>query len=100
MGWDIEIAHNEVNYTHNINPMIREAGIPNWPYEFLDNVGFAKNMIEPLTLTLDNFSKDPEKYRAMNPKNGWGDFDSLQITLTAILKLCKENKYSSVNYSY
>lgn len=34
---------------------------------------------------------NPEKYRAMNPKNGWGNYDAWVVYLTNIANECRDN---------
>ena len=81
MSWDIGIALNEIcfenaswNYTHNCNDMMRDAGY-NWVY----SLGGQKviDTIPKFQEMLQNLKHDPEKFRAMNPSNGWGSYDSL-----------------------
>ena len=102
MGWSIHIGEDEgVNYTHNTNRMIREAGIPDWPYNFLDHIqddGCAGDMIEPLCKAICNMLKDPEKYKEMNPANGWGNYKSLLTVLMELVVLCAENPSASVRH--
>ena len=81
MSWDIGIElnkfafeHSSWNYTHNCNKMMAEAGF-NWVYN-LDGV-LVKDTIPKFQEMLKNLKADPEKFRAMNPQNFWGDYDSL-----------------------
>ena len=41
----------------------------------------ADEMESALRQVLDAFNTDPRRFRAMNPDNGWGDFDSLSDVL-------------------
>lgn len=102
MSWDAYLVddrgHTEGdwNYTHNMNRMIAEAlfslGCEN-AFEIGSNHPVAKMVGPPWWERLDGcdgptgakflheligaLDSDPEKYRAMNPSNGWGDYDSL-----------------------
>lgn len=78
-GHDIEIF--DANYTHNVNPMIRAAGWEGfWP-----RLPLAQpELVTRLALVLDEFDRDPKRFRGMNPDNGWGDFDSLRDLLRRI----------------
>jgi predicted alpha/beta superfamily hydrolase len=81
MSWDIGIHLNgirfteaEWNYTHNTNAMMREAGY-DWIYQ-LD----GEKVIDTLPkfkAMLANLKAHPEYYRALNPANGWGNYDRL-----------------------
>lgn len=81
MSWDIGIELNGVrfedaswNYTHNCNDMMREAGY-DWIYH-LDGERVA-DTLPKFQAMVENLEANPEKYRAMNPENGWGDYDRL-----------------------
>jgi len=39
---------------------------------------------------VENLKANPEKYRAMNPENGWGSYDSLCKKWREILPRAKE----------
>ena len=41
-----------------------------------------------LTRILDRMQLSPALYRAMNPDNGWGDFDSFRGVLHEMLEAC------------
>ena len=93
MSWDADLiddrGHSEGqwNYTHNCNPMandaLRAAGIEptggTWWWHIDDMTGPDGAAV--LSAILDQFAADPERYRAMNPKNGWGDYDSFAEVL-------------------
>ena len=89
MSWDIGIHYNGIkfedaswNYTHNCNEMMREAGY-DWVYH-LD----GQLLVETLPrfeAMLANLKADPERYRALNPANGWGDYDRLVALWDTIL---------------
>lgn len=69
------------NITHNLGAMAREAGI----YEALwrpDEIGVTKahQLIAPLT--------EPDKYRALNPPNGWGSYEGLVMFVKDYLNAC------------
>ena len=112
MGWSIWIGVRgkvsgdmvelaSENYTHNTNGMIRQAGIPDWPYDFLDNLrdnGKAGDMVEPLQRVLRNMRSEPAKYRAMNPPNGWGNYASLIPVLERLVDACEDFPDASVGH--
>lgn len=95
MSWDIWLTTEvdgrtvtiedagDFNYTHNCNRMIRHAGFEEWPYQ-LDGMP-AGDFCKRLDAVLVAFREDPDRYREMNPENGWGDFDSLHLLLTEVL---------------
>lgn len=84
------------NYTYNVSNMYREAmGIT-----LSDLHGMsATEAIDILHKGVTNMNNDPEKYKAMNPPNGWGDYEGALQFLTKILNACIENPnaYIKVN---
>ena len=78
------------NITHNLNVMASAAGI----YEHLwrpDEIGIknAKDLIEPLRKGLVALETDPEKFRKLNPENGWGSYDGLLDFVRDYLAACE-----------
>lgn len=88
MSWDADLFQEfgpslgDWNYTHNTSPMIyvvlRESGneVDGTWWNTLDGMD-APTSAKYLGLIIDGLVKDPARFRAMNPKNGWGDYDSL-----------------------
>jgi len=88
------------NITHNLNVMAKEAGL----YFALwrpDEVGLtrAKELIPLLTDGLYKLIEDPERFKAMNPINGWGDYDGLVAFVSEYLKACIANPDARVRVS-
>jgi hypothetical protein len=88
------------NITHNLGKMAGEAGI----YEALwrpDEIGITKaeQLIAPLSVGLDQLLERPEHFRALNPKNGWGDYEALVDMVRAYLEACKEKPDADVSVS-
>lgn len=85
------------NITHNLNKMAGEAGI----YEALwrpEEVGIttAVQLIEPLRKGLALLRSDPERFKKLNPKNGWGDYDGLVRWVAEYLEACEANPDATV----
>jgi hypothetical protein len=79
------------NITHNLNTMAKEAGI----YEHLwrpDEIGITKasQLIEPLSEGLSLLRSDSLRFKAFDPPNKWGDYDSLVRFVTEYLDACRE----------
>ena len=90
----------ERNITHNLNTMADEAGI----YKHLwrpDELGITKasQLIEPLTKGLELLRSDPERFKAFNPPNGWGDYDGLVDFVAEYLKACIDHPDADVGVS-
>jgi hypothetical protein len=68
----------EYNITHNLGHMAEEAGIYKelWRPEEL-GITKAKQLIAPLKQGLLLLMTEPDRFRAFNPSNGWGDYDGL-----------------------
>lgn len=64
----------EANITHNLNTMADEAGIYNhlWRPEEV-GARVARDLIKPLSVGLALLLSDPERFKKINPENGWGD---------------------------
>lgn len=61
------------NLTYNLKPMLDEAGFVGF-YRLGNNlpaIAFGHIVLA----ALDHMAQKPERYRALNPANGWGDYD-------------------------
>lgn len=70
------------NYTSNCAPMWRAAGVDLAEFDGQP----VKHCIEPLLSGINAMRRDPARFRAMNPPNGWGDYDTLLQALMALLR--------------
>ena len=59
----------------------------------------AGDLIGPLSDGLAMLERDPEKFKAMNPKNGWGDYDGLVSFVRSYLEACKATPHAEVSVS-
>ena len=77
------------NITHNLNNMADEAGIYQhlWRPDEID-IKKAKDLIEPLKDGLALLQSDPERFKAFNPSNGWGDYEGLVSFVGGYLTAC------------
>lgn len=95
MGWDAWLVddrgHTEGdwNYTYNTGPMIYDAldraGISLDEHRNLWNYLQGKTGAEGgfvLAAIVRELEADPDHYRAMNPPNGWGDYEGILKVLT------------------
>lgn len=88
------------NITHNLNTTAEAAGI----YKQLwrpDEIGIttARQLIERLTAGLALLESDPERFKAFDPANGWGDYDGLVQFVRDYLAACKEYPEATVEVS-
>lgn len=83
--------------THNMVPMATAADIYFccWmPAETC--IEKAENLIEPLTRALASLDADPEKFKKLNPANGWGDYEGFVEFVRSYLAACKRYPYATV----
>ena len=101
MSWDAHLiddrGHEEGwwNYTHNCNAMldavlgkqVATTPTPFWGghcwWMILDGMD-GKSGQALLAEMIESLEAEPDRFRAMNPENGWGDYDSLVKVLTAM----------------
>lgn len=90
----------ERNITHNLNVMAKAAGIyyQLWRPDEI-NVTYTEELIEPLKQGLAVLKSDPEKFKKLNPENGWGDYEGLVSFVEDYLKACKEHPNAKVEVS-
>ena len=99
MSWDADLV-GEIdghpvhlrgwNYTHNTSRMVyailrrRET----WWGRLNGMTGLEAQAY--LGRIIDSLAADPDKFRAMNPENGWGDYDSfLNVLMEMRAAACK-----------
>jgi hypothetical protein len=90
----------ECNITHNLNRMADEAGV----YKHLwrpDEIGVttAHELIEPLRAGLARLESDPERFKKLNPENGWGSYEGLVNFVTEYLAACEAHPEATVRVS-
>jgi len=97
MSYDVYLATNggrkkdhAANYTSNVNGMIKEA--MQCSLDDLHNVN-AVEAKEKLEYAIKRLRKDPLKYKQMNPRNGWGNYEGVINFLEDISHYC--TKYSN-----
>lgn len=94
---------NEVywrNITHNLTKMADAAGI----YDAMwrpDEHGMthARMLIEPLRDGLRKLRAEPERFKAFNPSNGWGNYDGLVSFVAEYLQACIDHPDAEVSVS-
>ena len=91
-----------INITHNLGGMAGAAGLYSvlWrPDEMTPPVKVARDAIPFLESGLNELKSNPGKYRAMNPKNGWGNYEALEGTATLYLKACMDYPDAEISVS-
>lgn len=89
---DFEEARlSSLNITHNLNNMAKAAGL----YEVLwrpEEIGIttASQMITPLEKGLEKLVANPDKYKTLNPPNGYGSYDDFVSFCRSLLDNCRK----------
>ncbi len=80
------------NYTYNVSLMLQEAGLT---VGALDGVlaGTARGILDA---AIEKMKADPNKYREMNPKNGWGHYEGALHWLEKIRGDCMRHPKATV----
>lgn len=74
------------NMTWNLRPMFADVNNGDGPQEW--DGKRAGDVAEILTRTLTAFDADPDRFRAMNPANGWGSFEGAKEFAQEVLSAC------------
>ena len=85
------------NYTYNCGPMFRDAGGGKGLSEF--NGASCASAAGPLRNIYETLRANPEKYRAMNPENGWGDYDTFLQYIGEFVVAVEENPAAYIEVS-
>ena len=76
------------NYTFNVFEMLSKAfHRDDWKYIHGKQ---ARHALKDLHKAIQNMALYPDKYKAMNPENGWGSYDGALNWLTKIYSKCTE----------
>lgn len=87
----------DANITHNLGKMADEAGV----YEYLwkpNDIGIHKavQLVPHLERGLRFLRADPERYRKLEPDNGWGRYEDLVHFIERYIVACNENPDADV----
>jgi hypothetical protein len=80
-----------IGITHNLNEMAKAIGL----YKILwrpEEVGItvASQMISPLEDGIKELEVNPDKYKAYNAPNGFGNYDDLMKFCKSLLRKCRK----------
>lgn len=97
---DVDTRVYDANITHNLGKMADEAGLYRylWRPEEVD-VKHARDLIPRLTNGLELLRSDPQRFKKLNPPNGWGDYDGLVRFTEQYLAACKDHPDARVSVS-
>lgn len=90
-GECVKKEYFDYNITHNLNHMAEKARLYRylWRPEEL-NIKYARFLVEPLQEGLRRLRSNPDEYKKLAPKNGWGSYEGLVVFVEEYLKACKE----------
>jgi len=93
---DCLTIHHE-NITHNLAEMAGHAGLylPMWRPETL-GISRAWQLRMFLVPSLAQLKMNPAYFQTFNPKNGWGDYETLLETVENLLFACERNPQARV----
>lgn len=95
-----DITVFDANYTHNCNAMACEAGIYDCVWRPGEHgITHARQIIEPLKAGIELMRSEPERFKAFNPKNGWGSYETFLPWLSHYLSACEEYPDAEVSVS-
>ena len=99
MGWSFRMdadlggpepatVHWGMSYTHNVGDMYREAMGEGGINQLHGKTG--TECLELLQPAIEAMEREPAKYRAMNPPNGWGNYEGAFDVLRQLHVWCLE----------
>lgn len=78
------------NITHNLGRMAGAADLYKALWRPDENgIDTAAQLIAPLTDGLMRLRDDPEKFKLLNPENGWGNYEGLVAFVADYLAACE-----------
>ena len=101
MSWNVwlEIDAEEVadcgDMTWNVSPMYYDAFDLEHGIRGLDGMT-GEEASKHLVVAISKMVSDPDKYKAMNPENGWGCYGGALEFLITIRKSCDDNPKATV----
>jgi len=86
------------NVTHNLGAMAEEAGIYQaiWRPEEL-GITHANGLIDIIEPGLKLMKEDPERFKKLDPANGWGSYDRFVPWIEEYLQALKKNPDAKVD---
>lgn len=88
------------NITHNLNTMAEAAGLYDalWNPESI-GITTASQLIPLLEEGIVELKANPDKYKAFNPQNKYGNYEDLVDFCKTVLQNCRENPDAVIEVS-
>lgn len=108
MSWDVYISIDtgsdeyatiwSGNHTWNIAPMFYKAFESTGNKEGLRSLDGQKCSVvtSVIQMALDHMKNNPDEYEILNPKNGWGSYESAMGFLGDILENCVKHPLCTI----
>jgi len=85
------------NITGNLYAMAAEAGLADVLWRPEENgITKAHQMFEPLLAGLNRLLKEPERFKVLNPSNGWGSYELLVRFVCDYMLACTQHRDATV----
>ena len=102
-GFDLEMPDGQIveivdGHTDNLTPMWRLAGVVDGVTRELDGVR-ADVLADRAARGLMRAVSNPASFKALNPENGWGDFEGFIEILSHTAIVCAENREAIVRWN-
>ena len=104
MSWGIDLETTDGwvdivdGHTYNLTPMWRLAGVIEVSSRELDGLR-AGVLADRAARGLLRAVTKPAEFKALNPENGWGDFDGFVEILTLTAVICAEHREAIVRWN-
>lgn len=88
------------NYTSNVSPMWAKAlAAAGEDIRLSDTEGrLAADVLPLLIAAVSHMRENPDEYRAMNPPNGWGDYEGALRYLVGVAKACELHPKTTLHW--
>ena len=97
-GEEIDMCVFQSDITHNLIPMARLAGVSECMWDAKKNgITKAFQLLESLQDAIVGMKAEPERFRALNPSNGWGNYEGFLAALVALCEACRSNPNADFN---
>jgi hypothetical protein len=91
-----EDSDDSINMTSNVAPMWRLAGAD--LAELNGKPAIEVQMV--LASAIHNMLNEPNKYKALNPENGWGDYENCVRYLVNLALMCTNVDSLDIFYAH
>lgn len=90
----------DANVTHNLNAMADAAGFYQCVWRPDENgITTANQLVDPLVAGIRLLVAEPDRFKALNPQNGWGCYDNFVNWLLDLLCACLQHPKATVEVS-